>query len=64
MMPHAEFGPNGHREDTPHFSKLYHQLTLFFKDPRQEKTIRMTNLYDTEPYGQDVALEKHKQPSR
>jgi len=33
------------------------------KDPRQEKTIRMTNLYDTEPYGQDVALEKHKQPS-
>jgi len=33
------------------------------KDPRQEKTIRMTNLYDTEPYGEDVTLEKFKQPS-
>merc|ERR1711962_474160 len=33
------------------------------KDPRQEKSIRMTNVYDTEPYGQDVALEKYKKPS-
>ena len=35
-----------------------------FLDPRQEKSIRMTNLYDTDSYGQDVTLEKHKQPSR
>ena len=39
MMPHAEFGPNDHREDAPHFNAidLFFELTAPPKIRRNDK---------------------------
>ena len=61
LLPHAEFGPNDHREDTPHFMSIY--ITLFGNSITVFGYFCRTNLNFTLDLGQhaenhDPLLEK------